>query len=143
MVGFLRSKKFHYTSFFVDDRSDYTFVHHQFSTSSEETIETKHAYEYDMRKYSEDVRHYHADNGTYAVASYKKEISVSKQTLTFCGVGSHHQNGKAENRIKIICNPARNMLIHAMHRCPEVVTQSLWPYAIYLTTDIRNKHKLD
>ena len=97
IVGFLGSKKFHYTSFFVDDRSDYTFVHHQFSTSAEDTIKAKYTYEYDMRKYGKDVRHYHVDNGTHAVASCKKEISDSKQTLTFCGVGSHHQNGKAEN----------------------------------------------
>ena len=29
IVGFLASRKFHYTSFFVDDRSDYTFACHQ------------------------------------------------------------------------------------------------------------------
>ena len=96
-----------------------------------------------MRKCGKDVRKYHADNGTHAVASCKKEVSESKQTLTFCSVGSHHQNGKAENRIKIICNPARNMLIHAMHRCPEFVTQSLWPHDMSLAIDIRKKHKLD
>lgn len=63
--------------------------------------------------------------------------------LTFCGVGSHHQNGKAENRIKITCEPARSVLIHAMHRWPEVIAQDLWLYAVSLAVDVRNKIKLD
>ena len=62
---------------------------------------------------------------------------------TRCGVGSHHQNGRAKNRIKVICEPARSMLIHAIHRWPEVIIQALWPYAVLLAVDIRNKSKLD
>ena len=125
IAGFIASEKYHHASFFADDRSDFTFAYHQKSTSADDTIEAKRAFESEMRKYCKDVRHYHADNGTYAVAKYKNEISEQKQTLTFCGVGSHHQNGRAENRIKIICNPARSMLIHAMHWWPEVITQAL------------------
>ena len=90
MVGFLTSKKFHYTSFFVDDKSDFTYVYHQGSISVEDTIAAKRAYEAELRKYGKEVRHYHADNGTYATAKYKAEVEDSKQTLTFCGVGSHH-----------------------------------------------------
>ena len=116
MIGFLSSRKFHYTSFFVDDRSDYTFACDQEFTNAEETITAKLSYESDLRKHGKEVRHYHADNGTYTVARCKEEIENKKQTLTFCGIGSHHQNGKAENRIKIICNPARSMLTHAMRR---------------------------
>ena len=51
MVGFLTSRKFHYISFFVDDSSDYTFVHHQESTSADDTILAKRAYEAELRKY--------------------------------------------------------------------------------------------
>ena len=95
MVGFLGTKKFHCTPFFVDDQSDYTFVHHQFSISAEERIKAKHAHEYSVRNYEKEVRHYYAENGTHAVASYKKDINDSKQTLNFCGEASHHnQNGK-------------------------------------------------
>ena len=90
MMGFLSSKKFYYTSFFVDDKSDFTFAHHQLSTSAEETIIAKRAYESKWRKYGKQVRHYDKDNGTHAVAKYKEEIENKKQTLTFCGVGSHH-----------------------------------------------------
>ena len=35
------------------------------------------------------------------------------------------------------------MIIHAMHRWPEVVKQYLWPYAIHLATHIRNKQNIN
>ena len=40
-------------------------------------------------------------------------------------------------------NPARNVLIRVMYFWREVVTQSLCPYDMSLTTEIRNKNKLD
>ena len=89
------------------------------------------------------MRHYHADNGTYAVAKYREDIENSKQTLTFCGVGGHHQNGKAEKRIKIVCNPARSMLFHAMCHWPQVINPTLWPFDLSAEADMRNKSKKD
>ena len=83
MVGFLTSNKFNYASFFVDDKSDFTFVHHQTSTSADETIIAKRAYESELRKYGKEVRHYHADNGTYTVAKHKEEIEDKKKSLHF------------------------------------------------------------
>ena len=73
----------------------------------------------------------------------KEEMKNKKQNLTFCGVGSHHQNDKAEDMIKIIFNPARSVLIHAMHRWPDATTQSLWPHAVSLAVDVRSRCKLD
>ena len=108
-------KKFHHASFFVDDASNFTFIYHQESTSANDTILAKRAYEAEFRKYGKEVRHYHADHGTYTVAKYKEEIEDKKQSLIFCGVDSHHQNGQAENRIKIACEPVRSMLIYTMH----------------------------
>ena len=114
MVGFLGSTKFHYASFFVDDRSDFTFVHHQTPTSTEDTIKSKRSYKAELRKHGKSARHYHAENGTYAVDKCREDIENSKQTLNFCGVGFHRQNGKAENCIKIICNLACSIIFYSM-----------------------------
>ena len=143
MVGFYGSAKFHNASLFVDDKLDCTFVHNQISTSAEETIRDKEAYETELRQFGKEVRHHHEDNGTYDVAEHREETNKNKQTLTFCGVDSNNQNGRAENRVKIICNPARVILIHAIHRWPEVVKESLWPYSIPLATCIRKNHKIN
>ena len=78
MVGFHGSTKFHHTSFFVDDKSDFTFLHHQNPTSEDETIKAKHAYENELRQFGKEVRHYHAFNGTYAVAKHREEINTNK-----------------------------------------------------------------
>ena len=78
MIGFLGFTKFHYASFFVEDRRDFNFVHHYISNSPEETIKSKRAYEAELQKRGKSVRCYHADNGTYAVAKYREEIENSK-----------------------------------------------------------------
>ena len=96
IARFLTSKKFNYTSFFADHKIDFTFAYHQTSTSADEIIIMKRAYELELRKYRKEVRYYHTGNSTYAIAKYKEEIEDKKQTLAFCSVGSHHQNSKAE-----------------------------------------------
>ena len=79
IVGFLGLAKFRYTSFFVDDRSEFTFVRHQTSTSAEDTIKSKRDYESKLRTHGKSVRHYHAENGTYAVAECREEIENSNK----------------------------------------------------------------
>ena len=84
-------------------------------------MKAKYSYEEHLCQFGKDIRYYCANNVTYAVAEYRNKSASSKQMLTFCSVSSYHQNGRTENQIKIICNPARKMLIHAMHQCPEVI----------------------
>jgi hypothetical protein len=46
------------------------------------------------------VKHYHADNGIFADNKFREEVRESKQTLSFCGVNAHFQNGIAERQIR-------------------------------------------
>ena len=55
----------------------------------------------------------------------------------------NHQNDILESCIKTTFDPTRSMRIHAMHRWPEVIKQSLWSCAVSLVVMIRNKHKID
>ena len=43
------------------------------------------------------------------------DVRAGHQTITFCGVGAHHQNGVAEQRIRDITKNARTSLLHAAH----------------------------
>jgi hypothetical protein len=43
---------------------------------------------------------YHADNGCFAVKRFQDDCTSFNQTIIFCGVGSHHQNGIAEQKMK-------------------------------------------
>jgi hypothetical protein len=69
---------------------------------------------------------------------FKEAIQKSQQTLSFCGVNAHHQNGKAEVRIKDVTTGARTALLHAAHRWPKAIDASLWPSALKHYTNIRN-----
>ena len=48
-----------------------------------------------------------------------------------------------ERRIKSLCEDARTILSHGMHAWPQVVTKSLWPFALKASCRARNKFNLD
>eukprot|EP00956_Cyclotella_meneghiniana_P029977 scaffold74389_cov38-Cyclotella_meneghiniana.AAC.4 len=93
------------------------------------------------------VKRYHADNGRYADQGFLASINSNDQTITFCGVGAHHQNGIVEDRIRLITETARTLLLHAQRHWPEYITTMLWPFAVkaaikrisYLSFDLEGK----
>ena len=128
---------------FVDHFSDFTFVYLQKSTSQEETLEAKAAYERLIRSYGYSVKHYHADNGRFADTTFQLAVAHADQRISFCGVGSHHQNGIVENRIKTLTETARILLLHAQRMWPEAISQILWPFAIKTACDHYKHFHLD
>jgi hypothetical protein len=46
------------------------------------------------------VQHYHADNGIFCAHKWVLDCRAKGQGLTFAGVNAHHQNGRAEARIR-------------------------------------------
>jgi hypothetical protein len=88
------------------------------------------AFERFADSYGVKILKYHADNGRFAENVWKQAISEKNQQLTFSGVGAHHQNGRAEKRIRDIQDLARTSIIHAHRRWPSAVDNRLWPYAL-------------
>jgi hypothetical protein len=84
---------------FVDHYSRWSYVHFQKTTSGAETVEAKRAFERLAASHNVRVRHYNADNGRIAENLFMQEIIRCGQTITFCGVNAHFQNGIAERRI--------------------------------------------
>jgi hypothetical protein len=122
---------------FVDHASKFIHVEHQISTTSHETILSKHAFEEFARDHGVIVQTYLADNSTaFASAEYTSHLATFRQITQFAGVGAHHHNGVAERAIQTIMAMARTMLIHAAIRWPDVADASLWPmavdYAVYI-----------
>jgi hypothetical protein len=48
------------------------------------------------------IRHYHADNGRFAEKIFMADVARKGQTISFCGVNAHFQNGKAERKIMLL-----------------------------------------
>ena len=102
------------------------------------TVEAKQAFERIASKYGVKVRHYHADNGLFDTKTFWSAVESANQTMSFCGVNAHHQNGKAENRVKDVTTNARTSLLHASHRWPKAIHASLWPAAVKNYVNLRN-----
>ena len=96
----------------------------------EDAVAAKRAFEQCARERGVAVKHCHADNGTFKSAAFLKEVTKHQQTISFCGVDAHHQNGTAEHRIRVLSDTARIQSLHAMTHDPKCVEPHLWPYAL-------------
>jgi len=124
---------------FVDHGNRLSYVHLQKSTSSEDTVEAKISFKAYAKQYGVSIFHYHADNGRFADDLFMRHVKQSKQTITFCGVNAHFQNGIAERRIRDLQEGGRKLLLHAKSRWREVFTEHLWPYALKTYNDQANQ----
>ena len=128
---------------FKDAYSSFTYVHLQTSFDLEQTINAKIVFEKLAETYGVKVKHYHADNGHYACQGFRNAISEAGQTISFCGVGAHHQNGVAENMIGLLTRWARTSLLHAKKRWSQAISTILWPYALKAACSRYNELHLD
>ena len=149
VVGKLTRRRYNHSTIFVDNFSGLSYIFHQETTNAEETIKGKIAFESYAHKHGIIVKQYHTDNGIFKSQKWQNHCIQLGQTLTFAGVNAHHQNGRAERRIRILQEIARTQLIHASHHWPNVTIAPLWPYAllcanhaINTTPNMQNRQKM-
>ena len=123
---------------FVDHISKLSYVHLQQDTSGRETLKAKMAFEKYASSRGVTVRHWHCDNGRFADKLWRESCDAKGQTMSYCGVNAHFQNGVAEKRIRDLCDAARTMIIHAHRHWPTAITPHLWPYAVRHANDMLN-----
>ena len=116
MAGFLTKNRYTCATVFVDHNSNLSYVHFQNSTSAKYILEAKEAFERFSRKRGVWIRNYHADKVTFAANDWVRDCYTKGQGLTFASVNDHHQNRKAEVRIRHLQEMARTSMIHANKR---------------------------
>ena len=131
-------KRYTAATIFVDHYSDFTYVHLMTTNNAETTVAAKQAFEHVAASHGVCIRHYHADNGLFDTKAFRQSIHRAHQTLSFCGVNAHHQNGKAENCVRDLTQGTRTSLLHAAHCWPTAIDASLWPSALKHYTNLRN-----
>ena len=104
---------------FVDHYSNLGYTHYQTNMSVEETLKAKNAFERYASSRGVVVKHYHADNGVFAATRWVDDCYTKGQGITFAATNAHHQNGKAEIRIRHL----QDMASVKIHRR---AFQSLW-----------------
>jgi hypothetical protein len=75
---------------FVDHFLDHIYVYLMRDLMLSETLLAKHAYKRFLASLGVESKAYHADNGCFADKGLRDDCTSSNQTITFCGVGSHH-----------------------------------------------------
>jgi hypothetical protein len=138
LKGRLTKKRYGAATIFVDHASCLSYVHFQQRISSDETVEAKRAFEAYARSHGVTIKHYHADIGRFADNAFMQLVAESGQTLSFCRVNAHFQNGIAEKRIRNLSEQACKQLLHEKARWPEAIEINLLPYAICNANDICN-----
>jgi hypothetical protein len=72
-----------------------SYIYHHIPLTSEETVKGKKAFEAYAKAHGITIKHYHADNGRFKDNAFLQSIQENHQTISFSGVGAHHQNGIA------------------------------------------------
>jgi hypothetical protein len=98
LKGILTKRRYTCAIVFVNHYSRLGYVHMQQQLMSDETVEAKHAFEAFSRSQGVTIKHYHVDNGRLADNAFLKDTkeAIPSQSITYCGVNAHFQNGIAE-----------------------------------------------
>ena len=92
----LTQQRYKFATVFVDQFSRYTFVYLQKRIISLETVMAKHAFERSAEQRGVKIMHYHADNERFADNAFIQDCQTNRQSISYCGVNAHFQNGIAE-----------------------------------------------
>jgi hypothetical protein len=116
--GWLTKKRYQAATIFVDHFSSLSYVYLQKSTKAEETLAAKISFERFAERHGVMVQAYQADNGRFAETTFMQAIKDAEQTITFCGVNAHFQNGVAERRIRSLQDQANTAgQLQSTHTC--------------------------
>ena len=134
----LTKRRHKYTVVFVDHYSRYVYVHLQERLTGEETVLAKQSFEQHMKSFGIQVKHYHADNGRFADNTFLQAVKESKQSISFCAVNAHWQNGIAEKTIRDLREMTRTQLLHSLANWPSALDVALWTYSLRYAAHVRN-----
>ena len=131
-------RRYKYFSLYVDHDSRFLYPFFQEGKTAAETLKGKHAFEAFAKAKGVSLHHIHTDNGVFNSDLYKSDIASKNQTISFCGVNAHWQNGIVERYNGVICAAARTMLLHAQSHWPEIITAEFWPFAVQHAVNLYN-----
>ena len=128
---------------FLDHKSSFGYSHLCISTLQEETLKSKTTYEKLAGTHGVKVKAYQVDNGRFDELGFREAIAEANQIITFCGVGSHHQNRIIERYIHDIPKSSRTLFLRVKRHWTKVIGTILWPFFLKAAENRRNHLKLD
>ena len=130
LKGRLTNRRYKYATIYVDNYSSLGYLYLQKDATADETLKGKQAFELFSQQHGVKIIKYHADNGIFRANKWVNDCSSKNQALTFAAVNAHHQNGRAERRIRLLQELTRAQLIFASSKWKQTDLTALWPYAM-------------
>ena len=84
---------------FHDHASGFIYAENQVGLGVSDTLKAKRNFDALAEQCGHEIKSFCADNGVYTAKDFKDDLLEHGQTITFCGVGAHAQNGAAERSI--------------------------------------------
>ena len=128
---------------FLDHYTSYNYSALQTSLDGMQTLAAKHSFETHAHGCGVQVKSYRADNGRFAEKSFRDAVKHANQTIDFCAVGTHNQNGIIERHFQRLSSNARTLLLHAKRHWPVMISVVLWPFAYKYAELLYNHYHLD
>lgn len=132
------SLKYNGATLYTSHYSQFLFLKCQVSLRSGETLVGKHQLDKLAHDFGVNIKHFHADNHPFGSKEFRDDLKLNHQTITYSGVGAHHQNGCGENAVKTVTYMARTMMMHQLIHWPEEFSPDLWPFALEHAVHIWN-----
>jgi hypothetical protein len=130
MADFLTNFRIWGAAIFVDHFLDYVYVALMHDLTLDETLFAKSSFERHAFDGGVNVKSCQANNGWFANAGFQQAIKEANQTITFCAVGAHHQNGIFKSEIKELTLISCTLLLTAKRHWPEYVTNMMRPFTL-------------
>jgi hypothetical protein len=106
--GSLMKLKYGYCNFWVDHGTKFIYVTMHPTKEAKEMLISKAEFEAFSSLHGVSIHSYRGDNGVYSSAPFRASCTQQTQQLSLCTVGSHWQNGIAEQAISYIQSIARD-----------------------------------
>ena len=82
LAGFMTKERYRVATVFVDHYSNLGYTYYQKTSSVEETLKAKEAFERYAASRGVNIRHYHADNGVFAATRWVEDCYRKGQGIT-------------------------------------------------------------
>ena len=138
-IVLLTTKRYQYTTVYVDQSSMLSYVNPKETASVEDTLEEKEAWEMYDRDKGVTIKSYHGNNGIFKAKKWVESCHRGVQGIDFAGLNAHNNNGMAEIRIRELKEPTCIMLIHFNRKLLKAVAENLWPYALHMANNVVNE----
>ena len=122
--------RYHGGTIYFDHHSAYIHLEPQVSLAIGETLEGKHRFEAFAARHGVKLRNFRTDNHPFNSKEFLEDLDLQDQTITFSGVGAHHQAGVAERAIQTVTHWARAMMMEQLLRWPDEFDPANWAFAL-------------